>query len=255
MSKTSEPLRRAAAIAELVAMEPNGMTVARIAQNLALPVPTAFRVVRKLVDIGFLEGEGRHTAYVVGPRLRQISGFISGGSSFSMNAERELQALADNLGVSVYLAGLFEDKVSLFIVKLPSVIRSPSVHPGPTFQTHASASGKMILAHQPPAKISTLLEKPLERLTERTITDPDELRSQLVEIRERGFAVAIGESDPSLWGIAVPVTSPSGSVNYSLGLITFRSTIDDNEAYIETVRPKLAEAANRLTQSIRIGFM
>src|SRR5690606_21648013 len=114
------------------------------------------------------------------------SGFISGGSSFSMNAERELQALADNLGVSVYLAGLFEDKVSLFIVKLPSVIRSPSVHPGPSFQTHASASGKMILAHQPPAKISTLLEKPLERLTERTITDPDELRSQLVEIRERG---------------------------------------------------------------------
>jgi len=255
MAESSEPLRRAAAIAELVAMEPRGMTVARIAQNLALSVPTAFRVVRKLVDIGFLEGEGRHAAYVVGPRLRQISGFISGGSSFSLNAERELQALADNLGVSVYMAGFFEDNVSLFIVKMPSVIRSPSVHPGPSFQIHASASGKLILAYQAPARIEKILEKPLERLTDRTITDPEVLRAQLARIRERGYAVAIGESDPSLWGIAVPVISPSGSVNYSVGLITFRSAIDDDEAYIKAVSPKLSEAANRLTQSIRAGFM
>lgn len=253
MAESSEPLRRAAAIAELVAMEPQGMTIARIAENLALPVPTTYRVVRKLVDIGFLKGEGRHAAYVVGPRLQQISSFISGGASFSLNAERELQTVADSLGVSVYLAGLFEDKVSLFVVKMPTVMRSPSVHPGPSFQMHASASGKLILAYQSRPRIDKFLEKPLERLTDRTIVSPAELRAQLEEIRDRGYAVSIGESDPSLWGIAFPVTSATGSVNYAVGLITFRSSIEDDEAYIEHVSPKLDEAARHLSQMFRIG--
>lgn len=251
MTKASEPLRRAAAIVEFVAMEPAGVTVARLAENFGLPAATAYRVVRRLVDVGFLEGEGRHAAYVIGPALRRIANMVHGGGTFSAMAELVLQQIADRLGVSIYLAGFFENEVSLIQVKSPVSASAPSVHPGPTFRMHASASGKLLLAHQPAATIDAILAKPLEKLTERTVTDPSRLRDQLEKIRQTGFAVSIGESDPSLWGIAVPVRDVRDHVLFAVGLITFSHTIPNDRAYIADAMPVLRKAADRISDLSR----
>jgi len=251
MTKASEPLRRAAAIVEFVAMEPAGVTVARLAENFGLPAATAYRVVRRLVDIGFLEGEGRHAAYVIGPALRRIANMVQGGGAFSAMADLVLQQIADRLGVSIYLAGFFENEVSLIQVKNPVSASAPSVHPGPTFRMHASASGKLLLAHQPAAVIDAILAKPLDKLTERTVTDPSRLRTQLDDIRQTGFALSIGESDPSLWGIAVPVRDVRDHVVFAVGLITFSQTIADDRAYIAETLPVLRQAASRISDLSR----
>jgi IclR family transcriptional regulator, pca regulon regulatory protein len=246
MSTISEPLRRTTAIIELVALERDGMTIAKIADHLDLPAATAYRFVRKLVDVGFLEGEGRHAPYKVGPRLHRVANLISGGGSLAALADPILQRVADRLGVSTYLAGFFEHAVPLLSVRVPSNARSPFVHPGPQFEIHASASGKVLLAHQPESVIEATIAKGLIRLTERTITDPADLRAQLASVRSRGFAVSIGESDPSLWGIALPIEGSDATVNFAVGFITFNTSVGDTESYIETVRPVLGEAARQI---------
>lgn len=251
MTKASEPLRRAAAIVEFVAMEPAGVTVARLAENFGLPAASAYRVVRRLVDIGFLEGEGRHAAYIIGPALKRIASMVHGGGNFSAMAELVLQQLADRLGVSVYLAGFFESEVSLIQVRSPVSASAPSVHPGPTFRMHASASGKLLLAYQPAPVIKAILTKPLEHLTERTITEPDLLRDQLDRIRQAEYAVSIGESDSSLWGVAVPVRDVRDEVRFAIGLITFRHAIPDDQAYMAEVMPVLRNAAVRISDLSR----
>lgn len=248
MTKPSEPLRRTAAIVDLVALESSGITLAQISQRLLLPVATTFRLVRKLVDVGYLEGEGRHAVYRIGPRLRRLANNIHRGTSLEAGAEPILQQVADQLGVSAYIAGYFDEDVSLLVVSMPSIASSPFVHPGPSFRIHASAGGKVLLAYQDDAVVESIVSKGLERLTKRTITDQRAFHDQLATIREKGFAVSIGEHDPSLGGLAFPVMDGSSTVNYAVGLITFSQAIDDDDAFVERALPILRDAANKISR-------
>ena len=69
---------------------------------------------------------------------------------------------------------------------------------------HASAPGKALLAHRQPWRDSLLAGK-LQRLTERTLTDPRDLAAELDRVRARGHATDTGEHDPNIRAIAAPV--------------------------------------------------
>jgi DNA-binding IclR family transcriptional regulator len=76
---------------------------------------------------------------------------------------------------------------------------------------HACAAGKMLLAHRERWRES-VLELPLERLTDRTITNRDALRRECERARERGLARERGEYREGVDGVAAPVHAPSGEV-------------------------------------------
>ncbi len=73
---------------------------------------------------------------------------------------------------------------------------------------HASAVGKVFLAFGtvpvPPG--------PLERLAPRTVIAPAALRTQLAEVRRRGYATAVEELEPGLLAVAAPVRDAGGAV-------------------------------------------
>lgn len=122
-------------------------------------------------------------------------------------------------------------------------------------QTHASvggrahlhhlATGKIILAHLPDERVDEIIEQHgLPELTPNTITDPDELRAELEEIRKEGIAFNDKETVSGLRAIGAPVLGEdtihgaicvSGPAN--------RLTIERCE---EEIEPLLLEAANEL---------
>ncbi len=245
---TSEPLRRAATVIELVAMEPSGLTISQIGEKLSLPAPTVFRIVRKLVAIGFLEGAGRYTLYRVGPRLHRIAELLYGSESFSSLASQILQDVADELHLAVYIASLFENEAPLIITKVPQHARSAFVHPGPQFPVHASAGGKVLLAYQTQDEQDDFFNAyKFERYTPQTVTEPEEMREQLATIRKNGYAVSVGEADETLWGVAYPVRDARGSVTYAVGAIGLR---DGAGSEIENPRihASLARTARKVEQ-------
>ena len=246
MTGTSEPLRRATAVIELVAMEQGGLTVTAIATHLNLPVPTTYRLVQRLVDVGYLKGEGRHASYIAGPTLLRVARFVTESTSVTSLVKPMLQRIADELKVAAYLAGFFEGEVPLLQVTLPTNSDAPFVHPGPQFRVHASAGGKVLLAYQPEHVIDRFLSEPLEKLTERTVTDPSKLRVHLGEIRSLGYAVSSGESDPALWGIACPVLDAGNNVSFAVGVIGFRAAVMQNDSYISKVSPLLNHATRQI---------
>ncbi len=71
---------------------------------------------------------------------------------------------------------------------------------------HASAPGEALLAHRQPWRDSLLAGK-LQRLTERTLTDPRDLAAELDRVRACGHATDTdtGEHDPHTRAIAAPV--------------------------------------------------
>ena len=73
---------------------------------------------------------------------------------------------------------------------------------------HASAVGKVFLAYGtvpiPPG--------PFERLGPRTVTSPAALRTQLAQVRARGYALTVEELEPGLLAVAAPVRDAAGAV-------------------------------------------
>jgi DNA-binding IclR family transcriptional regulator len=241
---SSVPLRRAFGVVELVALAPEGLTASEVADQLDLPLVTAYRMLQRLNDIGILEGRGRNARYVVGTRLMRISQSIAGGGSIVERARPIIQGLANEFGMVAYLAGLFEFEALLLLAEAPTNAEAPFVHPGRQFKIHASAGGKVLLAFQPDWLIDQFLSRPLERFNERTIAEPDAFRSHLAEIKRQGYAVANGESDSALWGVACPVFEGGGNVSYSVGLISFRYEDKPREDFIAqaTARLKIGAA-------------
>ena len=54
--------------------------------------------------------------------------------------------------------------------------------------------------------------------TERTITNPQALAAELVRVRERGYAEAVGERERDLNALAAPVIGRAGELAAILGL-------------------------------------
>ena len=82
---------------------------------------------------------------------------------------------------------------------------------------HATAGGKLLLAFRDLWRES-VLARPLERVTARTITDADELRAAAGRIRAEGVALEDGELEADLRGVAAPVRDASGDVTAALAV-------------------------------------
>jgi len=131
-----------------------------------------------------------------------------------------LQQLVMETGETALLTGLNEGRdrsVCLERVESTQPLRL-SVQPGRQLPLHAGASQTVILAYMPDEEIARLLEEPLERLCSGTITNPATLRAKLDEIRARGYAQSIEETNQGAFGIAVPILDSGMSIIAGVGL-------------------------------------
>lgn len=84
---------------------------------------------------------------------------------------------------------------------------------GERIYLHATAAGKAILAHYPEERVDFILDRwGLPAQTDRTITSREDLKAELDEIRDRGYALNRGEDQEGVYAIGQVVTKPSGAV-------------------------------------------
>jgi DNA-binding IclR family transcriptional regulator len=70
---------------------------------------------------------------------------------------------------------------------------------------HGTSTGKAVLAFADPSLAERVLAGPLERHTDTTIVDRDQLAQELADVRAVGYAVCRGEYDDNAWGVSAPV--------------------------------------------------
>jgi DNA-binding IclR family transcriptional regulator len=83
---------------------------------------------------------------------------------------------------------------------------------------HGGASGRALLAFLPESEREAVLAGPLEPVTPNTVTDPDALRRELAEVRERGYSLTRGERVLGAVGIAAPVLAGDGRLLGVIGI-------------------------------------
>ena len=153
-----------------------------------------------------------------------------------------LQALVEETGESATLA-VDVDGVAVCV----DMLDSPRPHKrevavGRVIGDTANAHGKMYAASMPDADREHLLSVPHERLTPRTITDPEELAAELRRVREEGVAFDIEERNLGTCAVAAPVRDQMGNVIGSIGVIvpTGRFGTGERETCVSAVKAAAA---------------
>jgi DNA-binding IclR family transcriptional regulator len=176
------------------------LTVSELTARLGLHRSTTSRLVSTLEARGFLArvpGEG----IGLGPEAARLGRLALAGRDLAAIARPVLDELAARTGEAVTLAVAAGGQVLTVAESAGRHFISSRNWVGVRTSPHCCSDGKVLLAFgalTPPGG-------GLERLTKRTITDPDALEDELAAVRKRGFAVARGELEDGLQGLAVPV--------------------------------------------------
>jgi DNA-binding IclR family transcriptional regulator len=120
--------------------------------------------------------------------------------------------------------------------------------PGHRDPAHATAVGKVILAHMDESAIDKYCSAPLKRYTERTITDPDALKAELKRARAQGYAINTGELEGDVGAVSAIVfdgrSQVFGAVTVTVPMYRFGSA--RRKELAETARAFAAELSSKL---------
>jgi DNA-binding IclR family transcriptional regulator len=178
-----------------------------LARYLDLPIPTVHRLLAALARLGYVTRDAQSRRFRLGGAAMQLGArarAVNDLGALARLALRQLSKVTDETAVLTVLNHERNRSVCLERVETSQPLRL-SVQPGRELPLHAGASQKALLAFMPGREIDRLLERPLERLSADTITEPGRLRRDLEAIRERGWASSHEETNIGSWGIAVPV--------------------------------------------------
>jgi DNA-binding IclR family transcriptional regulator len=73
-----------------------------------------------------------------------------------------------------------------------------------------TSTGKLYLAYVDPAGVDAFLQSPLSRTASGTITTKRQMRREIEEVRQQGYAWTIDELEDGLTSIAVPLCDHQG---------------------------------------------
>ncbi len=111
---------------------------------------------------------------------------------------------------------------------------------------YAGAAGKAILAFARPDVID---QQVLVPLNPNTITNLDELRAQLAQIRENGWATGDGERIPDAYGVAAPIfTNGNVTGSVTISIPSYRSHDTD----IHQLSTALTHTTNRISKLLSV---
>ncbi len=233
----------------LEAMADNGgiLGLSQLAAESGLPLPTIHRLVRTLVDIGYLRQEPSRR-YALGPKLIRLGERSS--SLLSVWARPYLQHLVDELEESANLAQLDGDQI-VYVAQVPSNHSMRMfTEVGRRVLPHCTAVGKAIMAEMSRDDVRDILRRTgMPKHTENTITDPKLFTQQLAWSAEHGYALDEGEQEVGVRCVAVAVPNAPSRLALSVSGPAARMT----EQLISRAVPLMMDAAGALSRDLSGG--
>jgi DNA-binding IclR family transcriptional regulator len=194
------------------------MPVKRIADDIKVALPTAYRLVRVLTEHGLLEKAERPGHYQLGRTLLEFAGGARQRLSIAAVAKPLVEKLAQTSGETVQVTVRNGDHGTCVLVEESQSTLRVAPETGRVLPLHAGASVQVLLAFLPDDEQRRVLGTPLQSFTPHTLTDPVKLSRRLRAIRHQGFAVSRGEVYPGAMGIAAPIFDADRRVIASLAV-------------------------------------
>jgi len=206
-----QSLERGLAVIRAFGPRRSTLTLSEVARHTGLSRAAARRFLHTLVELGYVATDGRE--FSLRPAVLDLGYAFLSSLSLPEIALPHLETLSEQTGESSSVAVLDAPDIVYVARVATHRIMSAAIRVGTRFPAYATSMGRALLAHAEPAVLDQYLAgTTLSPLTVRTLTDPTALRSELVQVRQQGWALVDQELEDGLRSVAAPVRDGTGRV-------------------------------------------
>ncbi|MCB1462667.1 MAG: IclR family transcriptional regulator [Nitratireductor sp.] len=237
-------------IMERVAQSQDSIGVTELATALGSTKSRIYRHLQTLAQQGYIIQPDRSERYRVGARMKQLGRQVWQNDNLVRAAIQPMRDLREALGHSCALGQPEHDGVRIVSTLHGKAPFEVGVKPGTLLDFHSTAQGKLALAHMSEEAIDAILNGPLAKSTEETITDISVLKQHLAGIRDQGWATAANQSAAGLNALAVPIFDETGEIAGTLAIVDLVQYLEPKPSMEQLAQ--LSKAARQISQAV--GF-
>ncbi|HTW82878.1 MAG TPA: IclR family transcriptional regulator [Candidatus Sulfotelmatobacter sp.] len=209
---------RSAEVLELLVGE-GALTLRDVQRRLGLGHSVAHRILQTWTALEYLSFNPETKVYRAGPKLMWVGAKVRTALN-DPDLQARVTLVSDELGHTANV-GILEGRVVVHVAR--SAVRQLlpfEVHAGSALPAHATAIGRVLLAHLPEARVRALYgEGAFAVYTENTIADLPTLLTDLAQVRRDGYAVALRMIETGIASAAVPLRDAEGRVVAALNAV------------------------------------
>lgn len=212
--------------------------ITELSQQLGLYKSTVHNIVSTFELCGFLEKNPVTNKYRLGTKILELAHVVNANLGLHQIVEPHIRRLANEINETVYFAIPKEGQVLYIGDAYPSSSYAVRSIMGETAEMYCTALGKAMLAFLPAQAQTDAIEKQsMIVFTPNTITSAEHLRSELVQIRNRGYSVDNMEHEFGVKCVAVPVYKRDNSLLGAISVSGPSLRFDENavQSYASTL--------------------
>ncbi len=243
-------VKNALRILKSFSMDEPEKKISDLASSLGLNKSTVSRTMATLASEGFVFKDPDSKKYRLGLSILSLSGIVNSNMDVYQESQSILNKLVDSIGETAHISLLD----NLEVIYLQKVECNHPVrfltHVGRRNPPYCTSSGKVLLAYADDSVVEAVINKGLNKFTKHTITDPNQLRSHLLEIRQNGFTCSLEEYHEGVNSIAAPIYDHRGRVTAALSVVGPKQRIQSHR--VQGLAKKIIHAATEISD--RMGY-
>jgi IclR family pca regulon transcriptional regulator len=248
---TLQSLERGLSVLQVFSKENARLTLSDVGRLAGLTRATARRILLTLEHLGYVRSDGR--LFFLTPRVLSLGfGYLSSLNLWEI-AQPYMEQLVEQTDESCSAATLDLPDI-VYVARVPTHrIMNIALGVGSRLPAHATSMGRVLLADLPDEELDAFLATgPFAAATERTLTDPAELRAVVRRVRKQGWAMVDQELEMGLRSIAAPIRGSDGRIIAALNLAAAVPRVGVDELRGQLL-PLLLETTAQITLAFTHG--
>ena len=186
-------------------------TLTDVAAATGLTRAGARRILLTLQTLGYVEAEGR--LFRLTPKILDLGFAYLTSMPFWNLAEPVMEELSAHVHESVSAAVLDRTEI-VYVLRVPThKIMTINLSIGSRLPAYCTSMGRVLLAALDDETLeATLASAPLYAHTPRTVTDKEELKKAIAQVRRQGWAIVDQELEGGLISLSAPIRNRQGRV-------------------------------------------
>lgn len=236
-----QSLERGLAVIRAFDAEHPELTLSEVARITGLARAAVRRFLHTLVDLGYMRTDGRR--FSLRPKILELGYAYLSSLSLPEVAMPHLEQLVEKVHESSSVSVLDGDEV-VYVARVPTKrIMRIAISVGTRFPAYATSMGRVLLAGQSDDWLDGYLASAdLHPITRHTIADAARLRTELMHIRQQGWALVDQELEDGLRSVAAPIRDADGRVVAAINLSAHANRGSSEQVRSEFLGPLLATA-------------
>lgn len=251
---TVRAIDRAMKVLACFSFQRQRLTLGDFAGMTGISKPTLFRILQTLEINRFVSYDAESGRYSLGLKALELGRIAFSGFSLNTVAGPFMDALVSEGSSRVAMAVLSDGEVVYVDERRgPEFVPLTGTEIGQRRPPHHGAHGMALMACLPDGDVDQLLRRyPLVKRASGSITDPEEFKRRLKEVREKGYAHGESEVEEGRIAAAAPVRDHVGKVVASVGVSALSSSGREAEQKTELIRA-VVDAATKISEALGFG--